>query len=94
MRPEHRPRRSRCPKFAAISKRAAVTSLPITINELETNNWAGTNWIFKGTFQKVLNNTAFRFRLLLRQNVAHFKNILNELKRVSSLFVRSYYHLK
>ena len=58
-------------------KDRVFSNLPSTISELKTRIRAVISSITEETLQKVVENTEFRMRLLLRQNGAHFENLLN-----------------
>lgn len=49
------------------------TNRSITDEELKKRIQVSITYISEDTFQKVLNNSEFRFRLLLRQNVTYFE---------------------
>ena len=50
---------------------------PNTIAELKTKICSANAFFLKIRFKKVVKNTAFRLRFLLRQRGGHFENMLN-----------------
>lgn len=65
-----------------------------TIPELKTSIRVTFSSITEETLRKVIKNSEFCMRLLLSQNKAHFKNLLNWLKFISSIIKMSYSNRK